>query len=388
MTKTQIASILNNVLMANALPDGDSWVQIAEDLSNIEDYGTTVNGSNPIDLNNLKDNFVVTVKNIFIGKKLPEKYYGMVKNEEDFATTIQRIMMTGTYDAIDSHMSNLTFNNGFDYHDGKYYGADLNAKVYTKTYAFKIPYSISTKEWKGALRDGAELSNLVARIGERVENTITQKFNKLVKSNFVAMIDKAEIGGRVIHLVSEFSREYNPQHSTTPYTYDVIKADRDLNAMFNAYVKSLIAETMDYIAEPNTIYNDGSVDTFTNKGESKCVLVSAFAKRIQYMTDPIEYHEREIPVSYDTVTGWQTTGTNIVKSIGDVSKVMIDDTTDRTYTNIVGIIYDASAMAMSIFTNEVSSEYIGSEAFTNYFHHVEARNVLDERMANIVLALD
>ena len=67
---------------------------------------------------------------------------------------------------------------------------------------------------------------------------------------------------------------------------------------------------------------------------------------------------------------------------------IIDGTeTDTTYNNVVGVIFDVDGAGMEIIQNKVTKEYVGSEDFTNYFHHMSIRNFVDTRLSSIVLEL-
>ena len=61
--------------------------------------------------------------------------------------------------------------------------------------------------------------------------------------------------------------------------------------------------------------------------------------------------------------------------------------TDTTYNNVLGVIFDVDGAGMEIIQNKVTKEYVGSEDFTNYFHHMSIRNFVDTRLSSIVLEL-
>lgn len=394
MTKVQIANWLTNYVMKNEIVDPDTWTgNIAEDLSNFADFGTKVvaNMSSQA-LLNLKNNLIVTIKNETIKRTLERKDFGMVKSNAKFRATIQRIMASGLYATQDSHRSNLDWNNGNTWHDGKYYGASLDAKLFTKTDAFKVVNSITEAEWEQALADANELYDLISLIEITVENTIVANLNALVKRLYCVMIDncKKATTPRVIQLVTEFSKGYNPNHATTPYTLATIKADRDLNAMFNSFVKATISKLTGYVQELNKVYNDGEIIQFTPKDKIEIVMLNDYVNDIMYMTDPIEYHNTDMP-TYKTINAWQSTGDEMFKSLADVSTIVVDEgsSPDTTYTNIVGIIYDTDGVGITTIDGgkHTTIEYVGSEGFTNYHHHIENRYFVDTRLASVVLEL-
>lgn len=388
MTNKQIATTLNTVIMKNEIV-GSGWTQqIAEDLSNIVEFGKSLTNVTKENLLNFKQNLVAQISNDYVIRKLEKKFFGLSKSRSDFRVALQRIMSAGLIEATDSHMNNLSWSNGKDWHDGKYYGADLDSTIYTDTVNFKIPYSLSENEWNEAFESAEQLTMLFSLIATNVESSITSKMNALSKRLLVAIIDNCEKATtpRRVKLVTEFNNIYNA--GGDPLTFDTIVKDRNLHAKFNAFVKATINELRGYTSEPNYIYNDGSVVTWTPKEKIKCVLLNKFTSDIEYITDPIDYHEKDMPVSYETINGWQTTGKDIFKTYEDVATIVIDgEASDTTYSNVVGVIFDIDGAGMEIIQNKVTKEYVGSEDFTNYFHHMSIRNFVDTRLSSIVLEL-
>ena len=388
MTNKQIATTLNTVIMKNEIP-GSGWSQqIAEDLSNIVEFGKSLTNVTKENLLNFKQNLVAQISNDYVIRNLEKKFFGLSKSRSDFRVALQRIMSSGLIETTESHMNNLSWSNGKDWHDGKYYGADLDSTIYTDTVNFKIPYSLSENEWKEAFESAEQLTMLFSLIATNVESSITSKMNALSKRLLVAIIDNCEKATtpRRVKLVTEFNNIYNK--GGEPLTFDTIVKDRNLHSKFNAFVKATINELRGYTSEPNYIYNDGSVVTWTPKEKIKCVLLNKFTSDIEYITDPIDYHEKDMPVSYETINGWQTTGKDIFKTYEDVATIVIDGTeSDTTYNNVVGVIFDVDGAGMEIIQNKVTKEYVGSEDFTNYFHHMSIRNFVDTRLSSIVLEL-
>ena len=120
-------------------------------------------------------------------------------------------------------------------------------------------------------------------IATNVESSITSKMNALSKRLLVAIIDNCEKATtpRRIKLVTEFNNIYNA--GAEPLTFNTIVKDRNLHAKFNAFVKATINELRGYTSEPNYIYNDGSVVTWTPKEKIKCVLLNKFTSDIEYI---------------------------------------------------------------------------------------------------------
>lgn len=389
--RKQIASFLNDYVIKNEIVDPSTWTTpLAEDLRNYADFGTTLSNLTVAQLEDLKQSMVESHTNELISRVLEEKTFGIVRNNAEFRASVQRIVASGTYDALDSHITSLDWNNGASWIDGKYYGSDIDAKLFTKVDAFKIPYSIGDEEYKMSLGSAEEVVALWTMIGTRVKNTMTTKINALCKRLLCALIDNcmSATNPRKILLVTEFSKEYNTSHTTSPWTWADIKADRDKYSMFKAFVYSITQQTIGYCSEMNMTYNDGTVEMFTPREDIKCVMLNKFASEMATITDPIDFHIPSLNVNYETVNGWQTTGSNIVKSLSDVATIEVETgTTDTTYSNVVGVIYDKDAIGITTVVNKNTKEYVGSEGFTTFFSHVANRYYVDSRFPSVVLVL-
>lgn len=389
--RKQIATFLNDFVVKNEIVDPSTWTTpLAEDLRNFADFGEVLGNLTVAQLEDLKGAMVETHTNELITRVLEEQSFGIVRDNAEFRSAVQRIVASGVYKALDSHITSLDWNNGQSWLDGRYYNNELNSKLYVKVDTFKIPYSVGDEEYKMSLGSAEEVVALWTMIGNTVKNTMTNKINALAKRLLCSLIDDcmSATTPRKILLVTEFSKAHNPNHSTTPYTLATISADRDLLAMFNAYVKSIIEQTIGYCSELNMTFNDGTVEMFTPRQDVRCVLVNKFASDIKYLTDPIDYRVNEIPVKYDIVNSWQTSGKNIVKTLDDVATITVETgDTDTTYENVVGVIYDKDAIGITTVLNKQTREYVGSEGFTNFYSHVCNRYYVDSRFASVALVL-
>lgn len=380
----QLATYLNNAIMVNEIPEGSSWVRVAEDMSNYVEFGTQLANLTAQQLQNVQQNLVVQIRNVTINKVLEKKFFRMYKDSYEFQGAIQRIMAKELLAAQNSRAFNLDWNNGQSWFDGKYYGAKLDSRVYTDTDAFKVVHSIGDEDWKLAVKDYNEMARILGLIEENEKNTITAQVNALAKRLLIAMIDSCvnSTAPRMVHLVTEFNAKHNV--GGTPYTIGDIQKDRDLNTLFNDFCKGVISKLCGYVTEMNTKYNNGEVTTFTSREDIDIVLIDDFAQDIKYITDPTDYNIPSAP-SYETISAWQSTGQDIFPSFYDVSTIEL---TSGEIDNCVGVIYDTNTVGITTVADKIGIERVGAELFTNYHHHLANRYFMDERLGSIALFLD
>ena len=94
---------------------------------------------------------------------------------------------------------------------------------------------------------------------------------------------------------------------------------------------------------------------------------------------------------YNTINFWQNSSNLLLPTLGVTAEVKYqgaDDVQATTVSNVGAVIYDRYAGGMTARLDKITSQYIGSEDFTTYYHHIANSRFVDTRNAAIVLALD
>ena len=377
MTNKQISEFLNNAVKPNML--GTGVTPVAENLENYVDFGTKLAELSADDLKDFKKRLTVQVSNFVITRILEKKYFKMYKDSVEYQGALQRIVASGLLNTQDSHIINLV--NGTSYYDGKYYGVDLSSVLYTDVDTFKVAYSLSDDDWEMFFTSVEGMRRVIGIIYNSEQNTITAYLNALQKRLYMTMIEECHAANREVKLLTAFNDKTGGS-----YTIEQIYADRKLYAYFADFVKSVIEKLKIYIADPNNRYNDGSVTTFTPIDDVQLVMISDFYSDIKNLGNPIDFSIP--PLNTDEVSSWQTTTNAILPTLHDVSTIKLTNGSEETnIENVVGIIYDVYAIGITTFLDKVTSEYIGAEGFSNYFHHMANRYFYDSRFGNIILTL-
>ena len=107
MTFTQIATLLNNVIVPNLFGEGESGgsaITITEDLRNVVDIGTALSDLSASDLKNYMGDLVVGVFDTYTDSRLyKDETYDLFMSEQDYGGAIQRIKCK-LQDASDMHV--------------------------------------------------------------------------------------------------------------------------------------------------------------------------------------------------------------------------------------------------------------------------------------------
>lgn len=389
MTDKQIATLLNNAIKPNMLGyDGQSsFTVVAEDMSNYVDFGKDLSSLSVTDLEDFKSRLAVQIRNFVILRLLKRKDFRMYKDNIEFAGALQRIMASGLAEVKDSHQLNLV--SGTDYTDGHYYDTSLDSRIFVDTVSYKIPWSISDDSWALAYKDASEMASVMATIENRVENTTTSYLNALVKRIFCAIIENCNTAGRKVQLLTKFNDLTGGNPTTgSDYTLDEIYADRKLYAYFSDFVKGVIGKLQQYVREINRKYNNGELETFTPEDKISTVMISDFYNDIMTLGNPIDFNAPSLNI--EQITCWQTSTDAILPSLADVASIKLTgDTGAVTISNVVALIYDVDCCGVeSVRSPKITSAYIGSEGFTNYYAHHHDRYFYDDRLGSVILTLD
>ena len=380
MTLKQISTILNTKIMKNAIGE---TVTVDEDLSNIVEVGKIISDLSADDLKDFQQKLAVGIyKNYVQARLYKTKDFKILKDAVAYGGGIQRIMTKDLASADDSHIINLI--DGQDYFDGTYHGLDLSAKVYTEKKAFKVVWSVSDDTWRESFTSAEGVAQLFGLIEARIANTIEAQVHALTKRVICKLISDTYKGGRVIKLVTMYNQTMG---YTQALTYAQIKADRDEFRKFNAWCNAVITRLVDYVAELNDNYNDGTVLTFTPKEKINVLLLSQFATEGKFLALSDTYNPglASLEVPFDTVSSWQNRSNDIMPDYGVTAQIKDKE---AVIDKVVGIIADQDAMGISVALDKISSQYIGSEAYTNFYHHMVMNFYVDSRNSAIVLTLE
>ena len=404
MTLSQIATLLNTVIVPNALGQGEDVshnpITIAEDLRNVVDLGTAIGSLSANDLKNYMNDLVVGVFDTYVdSRQYKDETYDLFISEVEYGGAIQRIkakLLSATDTAI------LTLDNAYnpaggsgneiDYTDGHFWGTQWDDKVYTKDIAFKIKYSISTEMFKKSFTSASGVQKLIAMIEANVDNTLRFELNGLARAILRKLILSAQAGSRTISLMTV----YNTKHgytSSDPGYVSLTTWSSDEN--FKLFCQTLILELRKYITDMNEKYNDGTVPCFSPESDTRCVLLTEFAAELDVALSSV-YHKELVDGTgaYRTINYWQNSTPDLIPYIksGSLHDQIVDVTADApadptTINHVVGVIYDRYSAFLTNKLDKTTSKYVPEEDFTTFFHHVAKSCAIDTRNTAVALLL-
>lgn len=381
MKLTQVATLLNETIVPNLLGKGTT---ISADLSNIVDLGTALADVTAEDMQDFAKDLVVGVaRNLFDSRAYRSETYGLMNDAREFGGVVQRVKVK-LYSAVDSPI--WTLQNGQDYFDGTYYGADIDSKIYTKDTIFQVKNSIPVEKFKQSFTSADGVMSLIATIEQQVDNTITMELNGLAKTTLQQMIATSVANGQVIHLLTE----YNTLADLTGD--DALTVDTCLyNAPFLRWCAMTIVRLRDLTQDMNKKYNDGTIETFTPADDLRVTLLSEFARSIEFNMEADTFHNDIVSVGeYNVINFWQNSSNSMLPSLGVTAEVKtnVGEKAPVTVSGVVGTIFDRYTAGLTARLDKITAQYIANGDYTTYFHHIANSRFIDTRNTGIVLCLD
>lgn len=374
MKVEQISTLLNETLVPNYLGTENT---IAADLSNIVDLGTAIADVDAATIKDFAGAFVVGVaRNWFDTRQYERVDYGLMSDAREYGGVVQRVKAR-LLEVEDSPI--WTLQNGTDYFDGKYYGIDVDNRIYSKDTIFQIKNSIPTEMWKQSFMSADGVRELIALIEQTVDNTLATNLNALAKSIYQQIITSANENNS-INLLSLYNADTGSTLTATDALY---------NASFLRYSARVIARLRSYITDMSKKYNDGTIETFTPSDDVRVTLLNEFSTAIDFNMEADTFHNEMVSTGkYNTINFWQNASDDLLPTLGTTAQVKVvnnDETT--TIDSVVAVIHDKYTGGFTARLDKVTAQYIANGDFTTYFHHIAQSRFVDTRNNAIVLKL-
>lgn len=386
----------NRVGETTTIIDGEEQTivpMLAEDLSNFVDVGKSINGLDADTLKSFAKDVVTGIaRNEFITGAYTAETNGVVKTVEAFNGALQRIAFKNVPEVMESHARNLV--NGVDYGDFKYYGSEMDAKIFSDEFDFKTAYSIGTDDIEAKWDNMEWVDQTIGGLITNVKNAIEIKTKGIADTLLNKTIVDAIEGGRVLHILTRFNAFYGYTGANVKTKTDILtnKELRHEFALFMGLIMDLVGSNLKRMSKK---YNDGSVLMFTPSDRIAIVGLTEFMNVIRDI-DINEYVNAE---NVHKTLCWQSFGSDLVPlmettgtikdgtfTLDDAGVVSGEDAT--SYDNVVMVMYDTDSMGACVVLNKTTVQYVGSEGYNTYFEHYGARQYVDERQNSVVFMFD
>lgn len=388
MTLTQIATLLNNTIVPNAL---GAEATIAEDLSNVSTLGTALAS---LTINDLKDYLGQLATGVYYDfirtKNFKEETYGQYITSQEFGGVMGRIRAK-LLPAMDTPIANpasyYDSSSNPDYNDGHFYGAQWDAEHWFKDVAFMIANSISVERFRKAFMNARDTEEMISELQKNAEDSLRFKLNELARTNIRNLVKSAYDDSREIKLMTTYNTLHGFQQGDAGY---VDLTNWNLDPDFKLFCQETIIQLKEYMRDFNDKYNDGTIPNYCPSEDVRSLILTAFSTALDFNQSAVYHKELTDIGEHYRINWWQNQTEDllpVIKSGSLFDQISVDASTDYTIDHVVGCIYSRYSAFIANKLDKITSDYIAKGDFVTTFHHMIKKYGIDSREGAIILTL-
>lgn len=386
----------------------DNKAFAALDSQKLIDIGKDVTSENTI--SSLNNNLISLLGRHIIEKRTYTSRVPSIYVESfDWGGFIERTRL-GLGEIFDDPMYTKQFGQNFAELEHTYFGQPTYSKIFEEAKAIMCPMSTEREKLRDAFTGWDKMNEYISAKEAKIRSTINLALSvieKMLLQNAIAISDVKN--NSAVHLITEAVARgivnqvplgTQPETYRNP-TYDEVR----LNPAFLAYCMFRIKQIRSYLSEISTAFNDKTMPTWCDE-DPTLVLLDDFVDASKVYVKANTFNPEEIGVgAMDTVASWQavydidTTPNPDVEYIFDpmvLSAVdvaanadgKIGQTTEYTKAGVIGLMFDKSAIGISLMRNKVTSNYTASADFWNTYNHQLVNHIIDSSYSIVAFIAD
>lgn len=361
MTTEQIYTLVNEV---NAEAFGSNALSVVDTSSLISLGNTVLSSSTNTEafLNTLAQRIGRTILRF---RDYRNKLGDMVINDFEYGAILQKIKVVmpkaeedESYDLIDGQ--------SVDHYKVSKPVVDQKLFVTRTPYQFKI--TIQDEHLKEAFLSESAMGSFIGVIFGEVRNAIEVSLENLSRVTLATAIAECAGTSRMIDLVTEYNSLYSPSPAL-----DAVTAQN--NPDFMRYAMYRINTVIDGIQDMSTLYNDGSLETFTPREDIRVKVISSFMRKLETVVEYAAFHDQFVrpDAVIVRINYWQS-----AQDPMDVKITRPSDSDSVSRGNVVALIHDRDAMGVYKIDERVATTPINAAGlFYNTYYHQKQLRFLD-----------
>lgn len=240
---------------------------------------------------------------------------------------------------------------------------NVRMKLFEGITTMEFDYTIPDNLFNSAFNGEAGIAALINGIGIAVETSLNMKIEsciELTRASFVAR--KAEAGNKrtYVNLLKMYNDEFN--QSLTP--------DAALHTpAFIKFANSVLWKYPKRLAKMTKAYNEEGYERFTDASKLNVDVLTDYATASMFYLESDTYHRELIQLpKYREVPYWQGIGKE--DTFENNSKIYVNldsDEDDIVLNNVIAIMYDDEAIAVTMNDRRTTSERNNKDEYTNFY---------------------
>lgn len=374
MKVEQIKNLVNDISKEVL---GTTELTVADDLSNIVDFGKEV-----INTKNL-DNYVKSLidhigKVTFVDRPYRGSAPSVLMDSWEYGSVLEKISLDALPEATENDSWNLQ--DGKSYDENIFTAPKVSAKFFQSQVTYEIPMSFAEKQVKSAFDNATQLNSFFSMIQNGIHTAMTVKNDGLIMSTINSMTAATIADGndnRCVNLLTIYNAKFSKTLSAEAAITD---------PEFIRWAGFYISLVQDRLSKLSTLFNIGGKERFTSADRTHLVMLDIFAKAADVFMQSDVYHNEltKLP-NAEYVPYWQGSGSEYTfDSISSIN-VKIQGKADAVKQNgILAVMFDRDAVGVSNLDQRVTSKYNARGEFYNNWYKFDAGYFNDQNENFIV----
>lgn len=217
-----------------------------------------------------------------------------------------------------------------------------------------------------AFTSESAMGAFIATIFGQVRNAIECSLENLSRVTLATAIAECAGTSRMIDLVSTYNTLYTK-------TLDAVTCQNDPD--FMRFAMSTINTYIDGIQDMSTLYNNGSLETFTPREDIRVKIISSFMRRLETVVEYAAFHDQFVRPDADIVrlNYWQSAQSPLEVKIERPS-----DAQAISRGNVIALIHDRDAMGVYKKSQRVATTPLNADGlYYNTVYHMKELRFID-----------
>lgn len=369
MNTNQIYAIVNEV-NAEAFGSTDIDVIDAQGLVALGDSVLSSTTNTEAFLNTLVQRIGRTIISF---RQYRNKLSDMVVNDFEYGAILQKIRV---------HLTDAETDPAYALTDGQSVDPwtinkpDVEQKLFVSRTPYMFSVTIARKQLKEAFLSESAMGAFIGAVFGQVRNSIEVSLENLGRACIANMIGEftpaTPSGGSATTLNHEVAlcTLYNTARGFEEGDAGYVD---DTNALFDdAFLRFAVSTMKSYsddLTDMSTLYNDGTIESFTPREDQRLKVLSGFERALETVVQYSAFNEEMVRLNaFSTVNFWQ--------SAQDKSYIMVERASDGAQvikTHIVAILYDRDALGMYKKDEDVLTTPVNAKGlyYNTFYHQLE-----------------
>lgn len=255
---------------------------------------------------------------------------------------------------------------------------DVEQKLFVTRTPYLFHVTIARKQLKDAFINEAAMGAFIGAVFGQVRNSIEVSLENLGRAcinNMIAEFTPGTPSGEgavpttLNHEVALVTL-YNTARGFKEGDAGYVDADTALfDDAFMRYAVSVIKSYSDNLTDMSTLYNDGSIESFTPREDQRLKVLTKFQRVLETVVQYSAFNEEMVELNaYSVVNFWQSAQTP-----GTVNIARASDGAEIEAENVIAVLYDRDALGIYKRDEDVLTTPVNARGlyYNTYYHQME-----------------